>query len=82
MTTLALPMSIDADEDIGTDEEGHMLARDLARWLVWRWGAYSPRRPKAAGMRPVASAPMGRHQPPCWGVGLAPAVMLGIGLRV
>jgi len=38
-----------------------MLARDLARWLVWRSGAYSPRRPKAAGMRPVACGP---HEPP------------------
>jgi hypothetical protein len=28
------------------------------------------------------AAPMGRHQPPCRGVGLAPAVMLGIGLRM
>lgn len=26
MTTLALPMSIDADVDIGTDEEGHKCA--------------------------------------------------------
>jgi len=38
-----------------------MLARDLARWLMWRMGAYSPRRPKAAGMRTVASGP---HGPP------------------
>jgi hypothetical protein len=41
----------------------HLLARGLARWLVWRSGAYSPQRPKAAGMRPVACGPMGRHQP-------------------
>jgi len=34
-----------------------MLARDLARWLLWRMGAYSPQRPKAAGMRPVACGP-------------------------
>jgi len=33
--------------------------------------------PKAAGMRPVAC-----DQPPCRGVGLAPPVMLGIGLRM
>jgi len=26
MTKLALPMSIDADKDIGTDEEGHKRA--------------------------------------------------------
>jgi hypothetical protein len=38
-----------------------LLARDLARWLVWRSGAYSPRRPKAAGMRPVTCGP---HGPP------------------
>jgi len=38
-----------------------VLARDLARWLLWRMGAYSPRRPKAAGMRPVACGP---HVPP------------------
>jgi len=36
---------------------GPLLARDLARWLLWRMGAYSPRRPKAAGMRPVACGP-------------------------
>jgi len=28
------------------------------------------------------AAPMGRHQPPYRGVGLAPAVMLGIGHRI
>jgi len=39
----------------------YLLARDLARWLVWLSGAYSPHRPKAAGMRPVASGP---HGPP------------------
>jgi len=38
-----------------------LLARDLARWLVWRSGAVSPRRPKSAGMRPVACGP---HGPP------------------
>ena len=39
-----------------------LLARDLARWLEWRLGAYSPQRSKAAGMRPVACGPHG--QPP------------------
>jgi hypothetical protein len=38
-------------------------------------------RPKAAGMRWLA-APIGRHQPPCRGVGFAPAVILGIDLRI
>jgi len=38
-----------------------LLARDLARWLVRRSGAYSTQRPKAAGMRPVACGP---HRPP------------------
>jgi len=38
-----------------------MLVRDLARGLVWRSGAYSPQRPMAAGMRPVAWSP---HRPP------------------
>ena len=38
-----------------------LLARDLARWLVWRSEAYSPKRPMAAGMRPVACGP---HGPP------------------
>jgi hypothetical protein len=38
-----------------------VLARDLARWLVWRSGGYSPHRPKAAGMKPVAC---GLHGPP------------------
>jgi len=33
--------------------KGGVLARDLARLLVWHSGAYSPQRPKAAGMRPV-----------------------------
>jgi len=36
---------------------GELLARDLARWLLWRSGAFSPQRPKAAGMRPVACGP-------------------------
>jgi len=35
---------------------------------------------RARGRR--VAAPTGRHQPPCRGVGLAPAVMLGIGLRM
>jgi hypothetical protein len=47
--------------DLDTKREREMLARDLARWLVWRSGAYSLRRPKAAGMRPVAGGP---HRPP------------------
>jgi len=45
----------------------------FSRWLVWRSGAYSPHRPKAVGIWPVA---------PCRGGGLAPRVMLGIGLRM
>jgi len=36
-----------------------MLARDLARWLVWHSGAYNPHWPMAAGMTPVACGPLG-----------------------
>jgi len=56
------------NSQIGASEKGwrisglnNLLARDLARWLVWRLGAYRPRRPKAAGMWPVACGP---HGPP------------------
>jgi len=38
-----------------------VLARNLARWLVWRSGAYNPHWPKATGMWPVACGP---HRPP------------------
>jgi hypothetical protein len=34
-----------------------LLARDLARWLLWRMGACSPHRSKATGIRPVACSP-------------------------
>ena len=30
-----------------------MLARDLARWLLWRMGAYSPQRPPLASPAPM-----------------------------
>jgi len=59
-----------------------VLARDLARWLLWRMGACSPHRSKAAGIRPVACSPHGPRLPPCWGGGLAPAPVVGFGLRL
>jgi len=37
--------------------KGEVLARDLARCIVWRSGAFRPRQPNAAGMRPVACRP-------------------------
>jgi len=37
--------------------KGGVLARDLARWLLWRMGACSPHQSKAAGIRPVACSP-------------------------
>jgi hypothetical protein len=33
-----------------------MLARDLARWLLWRMGAYSPQRPPLALPAPTSLA--------------------------
>jgi len=63
--------------------KGGVLARDLARWLLWRMGAYSPQRPPLASPAPTSLAcPHRPRLPPCRGVGLAPAVMPGIGLRM
>jgi len=63
---------------------GHpeVLARDLAPWLRWRSGAYSPHRPKAAGIGPVACSPYGPRLPPCRGGDLALALALGFGLQL
>jgi hypothetical protein len=33
--------------------KGGVLARDLARWLLWRMGAYSPQRPPLASPAPM-----------------------------
>ena len=45
--------------------QSSVLARDLARWLLWRMGACSPHRSKAAGIRPVACSPHELRLPPC-----------------
>jgi hypothetical protein len=36
--------------------KGGVLARDLARWLLWRMGAYSPQRPPLASPAPTSLA--------------------------
>ena len=46
--------------------KGGVLARNLARWLVWRSGAYSPHRPPPAPMPRSRASPGGdaRHRSP------------------
>jgi len=59
-----------------------LLTWDLAWWLLWHSGACSPHHPKALGIRPTACGSHGPCLPPCWGGGLAPALVLGFGLRL